>query len=92
MNIILKFVTSYIRNRMSHDSDLARSEIFKAINVGMAEAYREDNISTRIASTCQWLVESDPEIKAMYARCPSCMEVVGSAAKEGIIEADIYNY
>ena len=89
MNIILKFVTSYIRRHMSHENGTVRGEIFKAINQGMSDAFWEDNISTRMYSTVKWLAENDPEIQAMYARCPGCLEAVGGAAKEGIIEANI---
>ena len=89
MNPILKFVTSYIRQHMSHENTLERNEILKAINVGMAEEFTEDNLSSRMYSTTKWLAENDPEIQAMYAQCPGGLEAVGSAAKEGIIEASI---
>lgn len=89
MNPILKFVTSYIRQHMSHETRDVRNEILKAINVGMAETFPEDNLSSRISSTVKFLAENDPEISAMYAECPGGLEVVGSAAKSGIIEANI---
>lgn len=59
--MIKKFVLNYIREHMSHDASLERSEILAAVNEGMARAFREDSIPSRISWTVGELVDNDPQ-------------------------------
>ena len=88
MNIILKFVTSYIRTHMNHENIKARNEIFKAINDGMSEEFTEDNCPTRVYQTVRWLAENDSELRELGVRTTSIRNAA-ECAREGILEANL---
>ena len=94
MNIILKFVTSYIRTHMNHENAEARNAIFRAINDGITEEFTEDNCPTRIYSTVQWLAENDNELcelavrDALY-RTSGSRTNAAEVAREAILEAHL---
>lgn len=90
MNIILKFVTSYIRDHMSHENTEVRNEIFKAINDGMMEEFREDNCPTRIYSTVRWLAENDSELRELSTNPISVLNAA-ECAREAIREVNFLN-
>ena len=85
MNIILNFVTSYIRAHMNHENIEARNAIFRAINDGITEEFTEDNCPTRVYQTVQWLAENDSEL------CTNILSVKNAAAcaHEAILEANL---
>lgn len=61
MNLVRKFVTHYISTHMDHFYRDDRNAIFEAINVGISNAFIDDNLSTRISFTVGELVANDPE-------------------------------
>ena len=88
MNIILNFVTSYIRAHMNHENTEARNAIFKAINDGISEEFREDNCPTRVYHTVQWLVENDSELRELSTNLTS-VQNAAVCAHEAILEANL---
>jgi hypothetical protein len=59
--MIKKFVLNYIRSHMDHSWAEDRADILRAVNEGMASAFREDSIPSRISWTVGELVDNDPQ-------------------------------
>jgi len=74
---------------MSHSFVGERRAIFKAINVGMASAFYEDNSQTRVFCLNQWMMEENCDVKEIRQNCKSdetYAKYLASCARDGVLE------
>lgn len=61
--IYLFFFRRFIRHNLYVEKLPVRNAIFAALNDGMSDAFREDNLPTRMYATVQWLVQNDKDFQ-----------------------------